>query len=83
MLSGSDLLNLTVLSPAVVKSSTGPYTGRYPSTNLHYNRVWYQSTYGVSHSNESCHGWWVQCPFISFRYSADQDKSWTEYNPHP
>ena len=83
MLNGSDPLNLKIVSPAVFKSNTGPYTGRYPSANLHYNGVWYQSTYGITEYTAPCNGWCVHGPFLSFRYSLDQGKTWTEYNLHP
>jgi hypothetical protein len=42
MLMGLNPLNLTILSPVNFTSNTGPYTGRYPSVNLHYNGMWYQ-----------------------------------------
>ncbi len=83
MLSGSNPLNLTIISPGNFTSNTGPYTGHYPSANLHYNGVWYQSTYGVSENHGPCENWCVQGPFISFRYSLDQGRSWYGYNLHP
>ncbi len=83
MLMGSNPLNLTILSPGIFTSNTGPYTGRYPSANLHYNGVWYQSTYGTSDLNGTCSNWCVQGPFISFRYSTDQGKTWYDYNLQP
>jgi hypothetical protein len=83
MLMGSNPLNLTILSPGVFTSNTGPYNGRYPSANLHYNGVWYQSTYGVSENDGPCQNWCVQGPFVSFRYSTDQGKTWYDYNLHP
>jgi hypothetical protein len=83
MLNGSDPLNLTILSPGIFRSNTGPYSGRYPSANLHYNGVWYQSTYGASDNYGPCANWCIQGPFLSFRYSVDQGKTWYEYNMHP
>ncbi|CAF5144019.1 unnamed protein product, partial [Rotaria sp. Silwood1] len=72
---GLNPLNLTIESPGIFTCNTGPYTGRYPSANLHYNGVWYQSTYGLSDNDAPCHNWCVQGPFISFRYSIDQGNS--------
>ena len=83
MILGSDPLNLTIVSPGIFASNTGPYMGRYPSANLHYDGVWYQSTYGVSDNDAPCSNWCVQGPFISFRYSLDQGNSWHDYNLHP
>jgi hypothetical protein len=83
MLMGSNPLNLTILSPGIFTSNTGPYNGRYPSANLHYNEVWYQSTYGTSDIDGVCGNWCVQGPFVSFRYSTDQGKTWYDYNLHP
>lgn len=83
MLMGSDPLNLTILSPGVFVSNTGPFYGRYPSANLHYNGVWYQSTYALSGLTGPCANWCVQGPFISFRYSTDQGKTWYDFNLHP
>ncbi|CAF3851408.1 unnamed protein product [Rotaria sp. Silwood1] len=80
---GSNPLNLTIISPGIFESNTGPYTGRYPSGNLHYNGVWYQSTYGLSDNDAPCRNWCVQGPLISFRYSVDQGTSWYDYNLHP
>lgn len=60
MLNGSDPLNLTILSPGIFASNSGPYSGRYPSANLHYNGVWYQSTYGASENSGPCANWCVQ-----------------------
>jgi len=80
---GSNPLNLTIVSADIFISNTGPYTGRYPSANLHYDNVWYQSTYGLTDGGGSCGNWCTQGPFISFRYSLDQGKSWYDYNLHP
>ncbi|CAF1392113.1 unnamed protein product [Rotaria sordida] len=80
---GSNLLNLTIISLDVCTSNTGQYTGRYPSANLHYNGVWYQSTYGLSENDAPCDNWCVQGLLISFRYSLDQGHSWYDYNLHP
>jgi hypothetical protein len=75
MVNGSNPLNLTILSPGIFTSNTGPYDSRYPSANLHYNGVWYQSTYGAAENNGSCANWCVHGPFLSFRYSVDQDET--------
>ncbi|CAF1477974.1 unnamed protein product [Rotaria sordida] len=80
---GSNPLNLTIISPGVFTSNTGPYAGRYPSANLHYNGVWYQSTYGLSENDAPCQNWCVQGPLISFRYTVDQGHTWYDYNLHP
>lgn len=67
MFMGSNPLNLTILSPGVFTSNTGPYTGRYPSANLHYDGIWYQSTYGLLEADGP----------------TDEGKTWYDYNLHP
>ena len=70
MLMGSNPLNLTILSPGVFVSNTGPFFGRYPAANLHYNEVWYQSTYGLSDLRGACGNWCVQGPFNNFTHNS-------------
>ena len=66
-------------------SSALPYQGRYPSGSLYYRGVWYYGTYTLAEVEGSaqypCKNWCVQGPFVGFRYSTDEGRSWVEPRP--
>ena len=79
---GEDPSNLTVTDVGTFHCSTWPYKGRYPSANFYHEGVWYYGTYALDvlsgNAQYPCHNWCVQGPFVGFRYSTDQGKTWTE-----
>ena len=79
---GEDPLKLQVVNPGTVDGNPAPYQGRYPCGSLVYNGIWFYGTYclGPSSSIERDgikYNWPWLGPFVGFRYSSDQGKSWT------
>ncbi|CAL1137136.1 unnamed protein product [Cladocopium goreaui] len=87
---GEDPLNLTISDVGVASSSTSPYHGRYPCGSLHVNGTWFYGTYALDNENHQpgdrlgatrggyCENWCIQGPFIGFRWSKDNGKTWNE-----
>ena len=76
----------TVMRGGVYNGSSAlPYQGRYPSGSLFYKGVWYYGTYALAElwgsAQYPCKNWCVQGPFVGFRYSTDEGRSWTEPRP--
>ena len=76
------------VSPAIIDagvfngSSALPYQGRYPSASLFFRGVWYYGTYALAELWGSkqwpCKNWCVLGPFVGFRYSRDNGRTWVE-----
>lgn len=76
-IAGADPLNLEVTVVGVRAGSGAPYAERYPSAPLVYDGIRYYGTYaylktGIGPQYEAIG------PFISFRYSRDYGKTWTD-----
>jgi predicted esterase len=69
---GDDPLNLQVINVAPrIEADPAPYIGRYPCGSLCHNGVWYYGTYSI----------WGPAglgPFVGFRHSADNGKTWVQ-----
>jgi hypothetical protein len=79
---GDDPMNLIVENiPSRVEASPLPYGGRYPCGSLVYNGIWYYGTYCLTNRTDTnCDGVGWSCfgPFVGFRVSKDNGKTWTE-----
>ena len=85
---GDDPLKLTVHVTGLCQADPYPYGGRYPCGSLVYNGVWYYGTYclapyGVTRIGDSTVNWPQLGPFVGFRYSTDNGKTWTETSHTP
>ncbi len=83
---GDDPQNLIVYSLGLSTASPAPYQGRYPCGSLHYNGIWYYGTYCLSPAGTTSYGdlsvnWPWMGPFVGFRISMDNGKTWNEC-PH-
>ena len=79
---GDDPFSLRIvnLSPRI-EASPVPYGGRYPCGSLIHEGVWYYGTYCLRNREDTdCGGvgWTEMGPFVGFRTSTDQGKSWSE-----
>jgi hypothetical protein len=86
VMEGDDPMHLKVYSLGVTTASAKPYGGRYPGGSLLYNDVWYYGTYCLSPKGQTPYGgklynWPWLGPFVGFRYSTDQGRTWKE-SPH-
>lgn len=81
---GGDPMALEIVEPSVYPGPAGPYGGRYPSASLWHNGVWYYGTYCLMDSDGKPGAglnWDILGPFVGFRYSRDNGKTWTD-TPH-
>lgn len=81
---GDDPMNLQIEPLGRVEASPYPYGGRYPCGSLWHNGVWYYGTYCLTDNpTNACggNGWTEMGPFVGFRVSTDNGKSWEE-TPH-
>lgn len=86
VIEGADPMNLSVYSLGLSHTSSLPYHGRYPAGSLVYNNVWYYGTYcldpaGATPYGDKTYNWPWMGPFVGFRYSIDDGRSWKEC-PH-
>lgn len=76
-ITGNDPMNLGIAAVNVVRNSyastSGDYTGRYPSGNLMADNVWYVGTYGAIWKTSP----FRLGPFAGFSYSTDFGATWT------
>lgn len=81
---GDDPMHLTFTNAGIYPGSAAPYQGRYPCASLFHNGVWYVGTYCLNDSDGDPNtglNWDILGPFVGFRYSRDQGKTWTD-TPH-
>ena len=81
---GDDPLHLTFADAGVYHDDPAPYEGRYPCGSLVYNGVWYYGTYCLldsDHNPSTGLNWDILGPFVGYRYSTDNGKTWTD-TPH-
>ena len=86
VMEGDDPTNLVVYSLGISRASALPYKGRYPCGSLHYNGMWYYGTYCLAPDGSTRYGditvnWPWLGPFVGFRTSSDNGKSWKDC-PH-
>ncbi len=86
VIDGEDPLAMTVYSLGVSHASSLPYHGRYPAGSLVHNGVWYYGTYCLDPAGSTTYGekkynWPWMGPFVGFRTSTDNGRSWKEC-PH-
>ncbi len=72
---GNDPMNLTVNNLGTFRAEPYPYGGRYPCGSLCHNGIWYHGSYCLDSWRYS---WWLQRPFVGFRWSDDKGKTWTD-----
>ncbi len=80
---GDNPLALQVVDRGVFAAAPTPYAGRYPCGSLVYKGIWYYGTYCLHPGGSIPHGgmnynWPWLGPFVGFRYSTDNGKTWTE-----
>eukprot|EP00434_Breviolum_minutum_P017523 symbB.v1.2.015465.t1/scaffold1158.1/size134810/2 len=89
---GEDPMSLNITNVGLVKASTLPYHGRYPCGSLHVDGIWFYGTYALDNENHQpgfgeqmnssragyCENWCIQGPFLGFRWSKDDGKTWNE-----
>ncbi len=80
---GDDPLSLKIVGEGVFAGDPYPYTGRYPSGSLVHNGVWYYGTYclhpaGFVDKGGQRYNWPWLGPFVGFRWSTDNGKTWTQ-----
>ena len=78
---GDDPLNLRIVDVALFNGDPTPYGGRYPSASLWHNGVWYYGTYTLTDSDADAGkglNWDILGPFVGFRWSRDNGKTWTD-----
>jgi hypothetical protein len=85
-LKGSDPLNLEIIPIGVEQGSPKPYGGRYPCGSLVYKGIWYYGTYclsplGSTYYGKTVYNWPWMGPFVGFRTSDDEGRTWTSC-PH-
>ncbi|TGV02965.1 DUF4185 domain-containing protein [Flavivirga rizhaonensis] len=83
---GNDPMHLEIEDYKIFKSSALPYQGRYPCGSLFYNGVWYYGSYTIDQPKleiRKKYGWYVQGPFVGFRYSSDNGETWVESQHTP
>lgn len=86
VITGEDPLNLTIDVLGLHQADPYPYGGRYPCGSLLYNGIWYYGTYclspyGITRYGDQMINWPQLGPFVGFRYSTDNGKTWTD-TPH-
>ncbi|MGC8644084.1 MAG: hypothetical protein ACP5XB_29845, partial [Isosphaeraceae bacterium] len=86
VLVGDDPLYLKVKSLGKVAADPFPYAGRYPCGSLVYKGVWFYGTYclapsGMMKYGNTVYNWPWLGPFVGFRVSTDQGRTWIE-TPH-
>jgi hypothetical protein len=72
---GDDPLSLKVIPICLHQSLAAPYGGRYPCGSLVHNGVWYYGTYCLDWHK---YAWDIMGPFVGFRISRDNGKTWQE-----
>lgn len=77
---GNDPMHLKVYNLGSFRAAPLPYGGRYPCGTLCYNGIWYHGSYCLDGSK---YAWWIQRPFVGFRWSADKGKTWTDTTCSP
>lgn len=80
---GDNPLALVVTNQGVFRSSPRPYEGRYPCGSLVYDGVWYYGTYCLHPSGRVDrdgvpYNWPWLGPFVGFRWSTNQGRTWAE-----
>jgi hypothetical protein len=78
---GDDPLHLTLTNVGVYPASPLPYGGRYPAGGLVYDGVWFYGTYCLKETPGKGLNWDILGPFVGFRYSVDEGKTW-HASPH-
>ncbi|MEI8376677.1 MAG: cellulase family glycosylhydrolase, partial [Planctomycetota bacterium] len=72
---GDDPLNLKIVPLGVHKAPAAPYGGRYPCGSLVHNGIWYYGTYCLDWYK---YPWDVMGPFVGFRISRDEGRTWED-----
>jgi hypothetical protein len=80
---GDDPLHLEIVNLGTFPSDPAPYAGRYPGGSLVHDGVWYYGTYTLDDIDGACGNWCTLGPFVGFRTSTDNGRTWTEtpYTP--
>jgi len=79
IIKGNDPCSLDIIPLACVFAPEEQiYSGRYPSANVIVNNTWFYGTYCLANLNNYCGNWCTMGPFIGFRYTLDQGKTWTQ-----
>ncbi len=73
---GDDPTKLSIIDAQLHLDQFEPYAGRYPSGSLVYNGVWYYGTYCLKTTPGKGLNWDVLGPFVGFRHSTDNGKTW-------
>ncbi|MBI5083918.1 MAG: hypothetical protein HZB13_04900 [Acidobacteria bacterium] len=84
VIEGDDPMQLKITSRGAVAAAPEPYGGRYPSASLHHKGIWYYGTYCLMDSDGNPGtglNWDILGPFVGFRTSIDNGKTWIE-TPH-
>ena len=77
-------MKLAIRDATLFQGDPTPYGGRYPSASLWHNGVWYYGTYTLTDSDHDAGAglnWDILGPFVGFRLSKDNGKTWTD-TPH-